>query len=79
MKKMLNAWKTLDDTLDLEETLEPPDLKDALAKQDAKLEDAPPLDTSICRLGCVAVGALADNDVGLFVFDLVEEVGEFFH
>jgi hypothetical protein len=62
--------------LDLEEALEPPDLKDALADDDAHLEDAPPLDAGVGALGGVAVGALADDDVALLVLDLGEEFGE---
>jgi hypothetical protein len=62
--------------LDLEEALEPPDLEDALADDDAHLEDAPPLDAGVGALGGVAVGALADDDVALLVLDLGEEFGE---
>ena len=62
--------------LDLEEALEPPDLEDALADDDAHLEDAPPLDAGVGALGGVAVGAFADDDVALFVLDLGEELGE---
>jgi D-alanine-D-alanine ligase-like ATP-grasp enzyme len=58
----------------LEEALQPPDLEDALADQDAHLEYAPPLHTTVGGLGCVAVDALAEDDVGLFVFDLGEEL-----
>ena len=60
----------------LEEALEPPDLEDALADDDAHLEDAPPLDAGVGALGGVAVGALADDNVALLVFDLGEEFGE---
>ena len=62
--------------LDLEEALEPPDLEDALADDDAHLEDAPPLDAGVGALGGVAVGAFADDDVALLVLDLGEEFGE---
>lgn len=61
---------------DLEETLEPPDLEDALADHDAHLEDAPPLDASVGALGGVAVGALAHDDVALLVLDLGKELGK---
>lgn len=54
----------------LEETLQPPDLKDALAEKDADLEDAPPFDAAVGAFGCVAVHSFAEDDVGLFVFDL---------
>ena len=59
----------------LKKPLQPPDLEDALADQHAQLEDGPPFDARVGGFGGVAVGALADDDVGLFVFDLVEEVG----
>ena len=62
--------------LDLEEALEPPDLEDALADHDAHLEDAPPLDAGVGALGGVAVSALADDDVALFILDLSKEFGE---
>lgn len=62
--------------LDLEKALKPPDLEDALGNNDAHLEDAPPLDTSVGALGGVAVGALAHDDVALLVFDLGEELGQ---
>ena len=62
--------------LDLEETLEPPNLEDALGDHDAHLEDAPPLDAGVGALGGVAVGAFADDDVALLVLDLGEEFGE---
>lgn len=64
--------------LDLEEALEPPNLEDALANDDAHLEDAPPFDAGVGALGGVAVGALADDDVALLVLDLGEEFGEEF-
>jgi hypothetical protein len=62
--------------LDLEETLEPPNLEDALGDHNAHLEDAPPLDAGVGALGGVAVGAFADDDVALLVLDLGEEFGE---
>jgi hypothetical protein len=60
----------------LEESLQPPDLKDAFADQDSHLEDAPPLYSSIRALGCISMGSFSDHDVGLFVFDLSEEFGQ---
>ena len=60
----------LHETLDLEEALDPPDLEDALADEQAQLEDAPPFYAGVCRFGSVAVGAFADDDVGLLVFYL---------
>ena len=62
--------------LDLKEALKPPNLEDALGDHDAHLEDAPPLDAGVGALGGVAVGAFADDDVALLVFDLGEEFGE---
>lgn len=62
-----------------EEPLEPPDLEDAFADDDAHLEDRPPFDARVGRFRRVAVRALADHDVALFVLDLGEEVGELFH
>ena len=44
---------------------------------DADDEDVPPLNAAVGALGGVAVGALADDDVRLFVLDLGEEFGEF--
>ena len=62
----------------LKEALQPPYLKDALPNQHTQLEDGPPFDARVGGFSGVAVGALADDDVGLFVFDLVEEVGQGF-
>lgn len=62
--------------LHLEKALQPPDLEHALAHQHAELEQAPPFHARVGRLGRVAVRALADDDVGLLVFDLGEEFGE---
>ena len=61
--------------LHLEKALQPPHLEDALAEQHDEPENAPPLDSRVGALGCVAVRALADDDVGLFVADEAEEVG----
>lgn len=55
----------------LKESLQPPDLKYALPNQNSQLKYAPPLDPTICAFGRIAVGAFADDDVGLFIFDLV--------
>lgn len=63
--------------LHLEEPPQPPDLEDGLADDNAEDEDVPPLDTAVCALCSVAVGALADDDVGLLVLDLGQEFGEF--
>lgn len=66
----------LDDSLDLEEPLQPPYLEDALADEHAELEDTPPLDAGVGALGRVPVGALARDDVRLLVLDLRQELGE---
>lgn len=60
----------------LEESLKPPDLKDSLANEDGHLEYAPPLYSSIRALGGVAVYPFTDDNVGLFVFDLGQKLGE---
>jgi hypothetical protein len=67
-------WKRT--TVHLEETLQPPNLKDSLSYQHTQLEYRPPLDPRVCAFCCVSVRAFSDDDVGLFVFDLVEEFGE---
>ena len=63
----------------LKEPLKPPDLEHALPNQNSQLEYTPPLDPAICAFRCIAVSALADNDVGLFIFDLIQELGELFN
>lgn len=62
----------------LEKALQPPDLEDAFGEEHAELEDAPPFDAAVGAFGGVAVDAFPHDDVGLFVFDLGEEVGEEF-
>lgn len=59
----------------LEEALQPPDLEDTIRNQDAHLEGAPPLDTTVGALSSVAMNALAEDNVGLFVFNLCEKIG----
>ncbi len=71
--------ESLDNTLDLKETTEPPDLEEGLADDDANDENVPPLDTAVCALGGVAVGAFAEDNVLLLVLDLGEELGEALH
>ena len=56
----------------LKEPLQPPDLENALPNEDSQLKYAPPFDPAICAFSCIAVGPLTDNDVGLFIFDLVQ-------
>lgn len=62
--------------LDLEESLQPPDLENTLADDNAHLENAPPLDARVGAFGGVTVCALADYDIALLVLDLGEELGE---
>lgn len=69
-RSLVERWPT--GILDLEEASQPPDLESALPEQDAHLENAPPFDTGVGAFGGVAVGAFADDDVGLLVLDLGE-------
>jgi hypothetical protein len=64
-----------DHSLDLEEATQPPDLEEGFTNDDADDEEVPPLDSGVCALGGVAVGALADDDVLLLVLDLGKEIG----
>lgn len=64
-----------DHPLDLEEATQPPDLEEGFTNDDADDEEVPPLDSGVCALGGVAVGALADDDVLLLVLDLGKEIG----
>lgn len=66
----------LDDALDLEEAAEPPDLEEGLANDNANDENVPPLDSGVCALSGVAVGALTHDNVLLLVLDLVKELRE---
>lgn len=63
----------------LKETLQPPDLKYTFAQKHAQLKDAPPLHSTIRTLRRVPVRSLTYHDVGLLIFDLVEEFGELLH
>lgn len=56
----------------LEESLQPPDLEDALPYKHAQLKYTPPLDPSVRALGCIPMRPFPDHDVGLLVFDLCE-------
>jgi hypothetical protein len=68
---------SLDHALDLEEASQPPDLEERLANNDTNNEHVPPLDSAVCALGGVSVGALTDNDILLLVLDLGKEIGQF--
>lgn len=70
---ILNSF--LNHTLNLEEASQPPDLEEGLANNDTNNEHVPPLDSAVCALGGVSVGALTHNDVLLFVLDLGKEIG----
>jgi hypothetical protein len=61
---------------DLEKSLEPPNLEDALANKDRKLEDTPPLDSSIGTFGRISVHSFSHHDVRLLVANLVQGVGQ---
>ena len=63
----------------LKESLQPPDLEYAFPNQNSQLKYAPPFDPAVCTFSCIAVGPLTDNDVGLFIFDLIQELRELFH
>lgn len=66
----------LQDTLNLEEATEPPDLEERFANNNADDEQVPPLDSGVCAFGGVAVGTFAEDNVLLFVLDLGKEFGE---
>lgn len=72
----VSAPMVLHEALDFEEALNPPDLEDTLADEETQLENAPPLYARVCGFCRVAVGALADNDIGLLVFYLGDELGK---
>lgn len=59
----------------LEESLQPPDLEDTVCNQNNHLEGAPPLNAAVGALSSVAMDALAEDNVGLFVFNLREKIG----
>lgn len=64
----------LDNTLDLEEASQPPNLEERLANHDTNNKEIPPLDAAVCALGGVAVGAFTDDNVLLLVLDLGKEL-----
>lgn len=61
-------------TLDLEEALQPPNLEDTLTDENKHLEDGPPLNTLVCRLGSIAVNTLTENDIRLLILDLCQKL-----
>jgi hypothetical protein len=62
--------------LHLKESLQPPDLENALANYNTHLEDTPPFYACVRALSGVAVGSLAHDDVALLVLYLGEKLGE---
>lgn len=70
------SGKSLHHPLHLEEPSQPPDLEDRLAHNDTQDEDIPPFDAAVCALGGIAVGALANDNVGLLVLDLGKKLGQ---
>lgn len=74
---MCTMTERLNNTLHLEEAAQPPDLEGRLADNKANDEDVPPLDTGVCGLGGVTMGALAHNYILLLILDLGQEIGEF--
>jgi hypothetical protein len=47
----------------LEESFQPPDLKDTLADQDNHLEDTPPLDSGVRAFCCIAMCSFSEDNV----------------
>src|SRR4051812_6446366 len=60
----------------LEESLQPPHLKDALSNQNSQLENRPPLDSSICALCSISVCPFPHDYVRLLILDLRKKLGE---
>ena len=60
--------------LDFEEPLQPPDLEDAFADEHPHLSNTPPLYPRICALRCIPVCSFPDDDILLFVSNLIEEI-----
>ena len=68
---------SLNNALDLKEASQPPDLEERLANDNTDNKHVPPLDSAVCALGGVSVGALTDDDVLLLILDLGKEFGQF--
>jgi hypothetical protein len=64
----------LDNPLHLKEPPQPPDLEDGLSNHDTDDKQIPPLDPIVGALSCVAVGAFADDNVGLLILDLGKQL-----
>jgi hypothetical protein len=52
-------------------------LPTAHSEQDTTLDDGPPLDTIIGRLGRVSMGLFPDDDIFLLIFDRLQHVSKF--
>jgi hypothetical protein len=51
-------------------------LKDTICNQNTHLESTPPFDAAVGALSSIPMDALAQDDVGLFVFDLNKKIGQ---
>lgn len=74
-----NSGGHLNDTLDLKEPSQPPDLKDALANDDTNDKKIPPLDSTVGALSRVTVGALADNNIALLILYHLQHLEQLAH
>lgn len=63
----------------LKKPLQPPHLEYPFSHQDGHLKDTPPFDPSICTLRRVPVHLLPHHDIGLLIFDLLDEHREHVH
>lgn len=69
-------FTSLNHPLDLEESLDPPNLEGSDTNDDSQLESAPPFDSAIGALCGVSVYSFSQNDVFLLILDLCEEFGQ---
>lgn len=70
-----NSYQNSNNALNLEESLQPPDLKAAIANQDKHLENTPPLDPPIRTFSRVSMRPFSHNDIALLILDLVDQFG----
>lgn len=63
----------------LKKPLQPPHLEYPFSHQDGHLKDTPPFHPPICTLRRVPVHLLPHHDVGLLIFDLLDEHREHVH
>lgn len=66
----LFTWLHKNGLTNLEESLEPPHLENALSDQHSQLEDTPPLHTGVGALGRVPVNPLSHDNVRLLILNL---------